>query len=90
MRILPIHVIPIFLERVVPGVQGAQIRYFDVYYRVPPAVGFHVVGCPAEDSGVMGFSVSSETPEVPPVVGFNVTHSISESGVIGFIVGDES
>lgn len=49
MRILPAHVIPIFLGGAGPtpggGPCGSQISYFDVYYVTPPVVGFSVIAC---------------------------------------------
>ena len=68
MRVLPIHVIPIFLDSGVlpdPGVGGcgAQIRYFDVYYRVPPVVGFSIIGCACDSPELAGFFVEGPRPQ---------------------------
>lgn len=87
MRVLPIHVIPIFMGQCpTPGQVGAQIRYFDVYYKMAPVVGFHVLGCQQEEATVAGFSVMSAASP-PPVIGFDVTAPEKSEQVAGFYVG---
>jgi hypothetical protein len=104
MRILPIHVIPIFLGTTLPGGVGAQLKAFDVFYKLPPVVGWQVIGSPEFDCGVMGFVAEGEENREEPVVGFTaeipatdfiVGWQVSESpepdeGVTGFIVEEEN
>lgn len=35
---------PMFLSAVSFGGQAPQVRFFDVFYTLPPVVGFHVIG----------------------------------------------
>lgn len=89
MRMLPNHVIPIFFNQgIITGQIGAQVKAFDVYYRLPPAVGFHVIGC-NEDTGIFGFSVRTEKPE-DTILGFSATRKVEDYGVKGFSVLTES
>lgn len=87
MRILPIHVIPIFLSRALPGELGSQLRMFDVFYKTPPVVGWHVTGSP-EECAVVGFCAQSDDPYEGSVVGFSVLEDRPAEHVAGFVVGD--
>lgn len=62
-----------------------QIKDFDVYYRIPPVVGFHVIGAPI--TPLLGFYVESTDclPPInfaamdcpcPPIIGFVVTNEM--------------
>lgn len=45
MQTFTIGSIPLFITEGVVGTAGpARLKFFDVYYVVPPVVGFHVVG----------------------------------------------
>jgi len=90
MRIFPIHVIPIFLNQgTITGQIGAQIKDFDAYYKLPPAVGFHIIGC-EEETFVSGFSVICEDKCEETVTGFNVSRKVPDYGVQGFsILGED-
>lgn len=88
MRILPIHVIPIFLSSTLPGSVGSQLRMFDVFYTKPPVVGWHVMGSDQEVCEVVGFSVQGEPP-LAGGVGFTVSGPSPQQGVMGFCVEGE-
>lgn len=95
MRVLPIHVIPIFLGQTLPYDEtAAQVRYFDAYYRTPPAIGFHVIGCEGDTTPIVGLSVLTTRDEcVPEVSGLIVESDRCErldSGVVGFAVSEFS
>jgi hypothetical protein len=86
MRILPIHVIPIFLGQTAGRPIGAQVRFFDAFYRLPPVVGFDVIGCEPPSSPVTGFVVMGRDP-LPAVQGFYVdSEVVQETGIMGFEV----
>lgn len=87
MRILPIHVIPIFMGQEQPGQVGAQLRSFDVFYKTAPVVGFHVVGCEGADDPAIGFSVTHQDEE--GVMGFDVTAPHLTDHAVGFSVEGE-
>lgn len=87
MRILPYSVIPIFLGRP-SGNDGAALRYFDVFYRTPPVVGFHVICCPPPP-GVAGFVVEGEAPDSSHILGFSVSQDRPEETVVGFYVEEK-
>lgn len=75
MRVLPSQTIPIFLRGSLPSGIGSQLRYFDVFYKQPPVVGWHVVGADEVECAVTGFTVIGE--------------DLTPSGVTGFIASDE-
>lgn len=85
MRILPSHVIPIFLNQgTLTGQIAAQLLSFDVYYTNPPVVGFHVLSC-SDPQGVVGFTVDvDDAPE--GAIGFTVSCEDKPEGVVGFTV----
>lgn len=86
-RILPYSVIPIFLNRgTITGQIGAQLYSFDVFYKLPPAVGFHVLGC-EEIAGVVGFNIAADIP-MESVTGLSII-SRPLDAVMGFNVESE-
>lgn len=87
MRILPIHVIPIFLSQALPGSVGSQLRVFDVFYKTPPVVGWHVLGSPDPACDIVGFCAQSE-PLQEGVMGFTASGDNSPEQIVGFVVGD--
>lgn len=87
MRVLPIHVIPIFLSTSLPGEAGAQVRMFDVFYKNPPVVGWHVAGAVDDGCDVVGFCAQGDPPE-DGLAGFTVSEDSAAEGVAGFVVGD--
>lgn len=102
MRILPFYVVPIFLRRTLPGELGSQIRFFDVFYKEAPVVGWHVMdsgeeGCPITGffaeaptegpSGVSGFTASEAEVVQKNIAGFTAACEENDgSGITGFAV----
>lgn len=89
MRILPFYTIPIFLSRALPGELGSQLRLFDVYYKEPPVVGWHVLGDPDPSCGTVGFYVEGDDRLEGSVVGFSVEYARVPERVTGFSVIEE-
>lgn len=84
MRVLPIHVIPIFLGQAAGCQTSAQLKFFDVFYTSPPVVGFDIIGCEPPSSPIVGFVVLGSEPP-PTVHGFNVdSEDTEETGIMGF------
>lgn len=84
MRALPFHVIPIFLSRTLPGELGSQLRMFDVFYKYPPVVGWHVIGAEDGECSTVGFFAHEESPSSEGVVGLSVGERRSDSSIAGF------
>jgi hypothetical protein len=84
MRVLPIHVVPIFLGQGAGGALGAQLCYFDVFYTEPPIVGFHVSCDAALTQQILGFTVDTDCVEPEAVAGFCVSDNTPDNGIIGF------
>lgn len=86
MRVLPLHVVPIFLGQGAGGSLGAQISYFDAFYSQPPVVGFQVIGSrPIEE--IAGFmAVDSDNAQSGGVAGFCVSEEAKENAIIGFTI----
>jgi len=89
MRVLPFHTIPIFLSRALPGELGSQLRMFDVFYKEPPVVGWHVLGDPDPSCGTVGFFVEGGSKPEGSVVGFSVEYAKLPERVTGFSVFEE-
>lgn len=88
MKIFSPFSIPLFLagKLVYTTKIAAQVAAFDVYYEVPPVVGFNVIGS-SSSSEVSGFYVTSDSSCVhPQVVGFSVTRPVPSPEVSGFLV----
>lgn len=88
MRFLPVNVIPIFLGSIPYEPPGAQIRYLDVFYKVPPAVGLQIMGCDRPVSDIVGFTVIG-AHELDGTLGFTTEYTEPSDGIIGFSVGGE-
>lgn len=87
MRILPFHVIPLFLSQTLPGSLGSQIRMFDVFYQSPPVVGWHVIGATDAGCDIVGFCAQGEELQ-DGVMGFSASEDSEPNKIVGFVVGD--
>jgi hypothetical protein len=87
MKIFAPYSIPLFLSgKLAASTIAAQVATFDVYYDVPPVVGFNVVGS-SSSAEVSGFYITGPASCVhPQVIGFSVTTSTASPEVSGFIV----
>jgi len=74
MRSMCPHSIPVFLGNAGIGVAHGpvppQIRNFDVYYKLPIVVGFHVMGSTEILGTEIDFTVQNNTDNAPQVIGF--------------------
>jgi len=84
LRILPAHVIPIFLKKAAIGELGAQVRFFDAYYKEPPIVGFHVLGEDPPTSDITGFVALSPLPPEENGICFIAEEKSSQNDIIAF------
>jgi hypothetical protein len=63
---------------------------FDVFYKEPPVVGWHVLGDPDPTCGTVGFYAEGDSGPEGSVVGFSVQHAKTLERVTGFSVVEDN